>query len=552
MNPSSLSADDFCHRTLSALAAFTIGLSSFAAVVAFQVSTPGVAGATGSPIPTISNIPSSATPGGSFTPAVLTSSSGATSVTSTTPSICSVNQDGSVSYLAAGTCSLTSHVAATQANFGFGLNHPFGVAVDALGNVYVADTGNSRVEKVSPTGTQTTIGPGFSNPFGVAVDTLGNVYVTGYAYNHVEKVNPTGTQTTVGSGFFRPQGVAVDTLGNVYVADYAYGEVAKVALDGTQTTIGSGFGQPCGVAVDPLGNVYVADTGNNRVEKVSLTGTQTTIGSGFSGPLGVAVDPLGNVYVADTGNNRVEKVSPTGTQTTIGSGWSAPSGVAVDPLGNVYVAEYANYRVVEVTPAVDGAAQSFTINPPATPTGISAVAGNQSALVSWTNPASNGDPATHNEVQYSTDRSTWTTASATLSPSATTYTVTGLTNGTGYYFRVIALDGTGNPSAPDTMGVTVTPTVPPPPVHKPGAPTRVSAVTHGSSVRITWHAPRSNGGARITRYKVLLAPGGKTCTTAKLSCSVSGLKIKSYYTISITATNSAGTGPATTLRHVKG
>ena len=402
--------------------------------------------------PTLSNNPSSGTVGGRFTPVVDEgTSTGTTSVTSSTPSICSVNQKGSVSYLAAGTCSLISHVAATQTTIGSGLNSPYGVAVDASGNVYVADYNNNRVQKVTPTGTQTTIGSGFSNPVGVAVDASGNVYVADVGNNQLEKVTTTGTQTTIGSGFSLPYGVAVDASGNVYVADCNNNQVEKITPTGTQTTIGSGFSNPVGVAVDASDNVYVAERGNNQVEKVTPTGTQTTIGSGFSNPVGVAVDASGTVYVADHDNNHVEKITPTGSQTTIGSGFNHPTGVAVDASGTFYVADTTNNRVEQVAPAVDGAAQSFSVAPCA-----------------------------------------------------------------------------------------------------PGAPSHVKAKSRGARVTISWHAPSSDGGDPITTYQAKASPGGKSCKTSGLSCTISGLDPRKKYTVSIKAKNALGYGPAVTKRKVTG
>jgi len=209
--------------------ALVVTFSGVLAIVGFQAAGSASAGATGSLTPTISNLPTSAIPGGSFTPTVATSSSGTTSITSSTPAICSVNQDGSVSYLAVGTCSLMSHVAATQTTIASGFSSPRRVAVDAAGNVYVPDYGNSRVEEVAPDGTQTTIGSGFANPTGVAVDAAGNVYVADYGNNRVEKITPTGTQTTIVSGFAGPYGVAVDASGIVYVGDTNNNRVEEVA-----------------------------------------------------------------------------------------------------------------------------------------------------------------------------------------------------------------------------------------------------------------------------------------------------------------------------------
>ncbi len=277
---------------------------------------------------------------------------------------------------------------------------PQGVAVDSPGNVYVADSsgsisapyGNNRVEKFTSTGTYVTqfgcatgvcsVGsaPGqFFEPYGVAVDSSGNLYVADFGNSRVEKFTSTGTYVTqwgsygFGPGQFdTPRGVAVDSSGNVYVTDYGGRGVEKFTSTGTYITqwgsYGSSNGQfkgPSDVAVDSDGNVYVVDSGNVRVEKFTSTGTYVTqwgsYGSGpgqFFGAEGIAVDSSGNVYVADERNNRVEKFTNTGTYVsqlgcatgacTAGSApgqFNGPTGVAVDSSGNVYVADRNNNRV---------------------------------------------------------------------------------------------------------------------------------------------------------------------------------------------------------------
>ena len=305
--------------------------------------------------------------------------------------------------------------AATAATF----NIPRGVAVDGA-TLYVADWGGQKIRKVAA-GIVTTLagsgrsgfadGPGtaaaFYFPSGVAVDAGGNVYVAD-SWNHdVRKVSAGGAVTTLaGSGsngsadgtgsvasFFEPAGVAADGFGNVYVADTLNQRIRKVAPGGVVTTLaGSGtrgfadgtgttakFTYPYGVAADGSGNVFVADSGNHAIRKVTFGGVVSTLaGTGVSGsadgpgtaasfntPYGVAVDALGSVYVADWGNSKIRKVTPGGTVSTLagtgsmgsvdGPGTSAtfwgPSAVALDAQGNVYAADAGNYKIRKVTAA---------------------------------------------------------------------------------------------------------------------------------------------------------------------------------------------------------
>jgi len=216
--------------------------------------------------------------------------------------------------------------------------YPQGVAVDGNGNVYVADTDNSRIQKFSSDGT---------------------FLVTW------------GSEGSENGQFLKPYGIAVDGNGNVYVADTGNSRIQKFSSDGVFLTTwgskGSEDGQffwPYGIAVDGSGNVYVADTENHRIQKFSPDGGFLTKwgskGSGNgqfgrsgltdlkffgspSGPFGLAVDRNGNVYVADTCNDRIEKFSPDGgfltTWREYGDSLYVPSGVAVDGNGNVYVAD---------------------------------------------------------------------------------------------------------------------------------------------------------------------------------------------------------------------
>ena len=293
---------------------------------------------------------------------------------------------------------------------------PTSAVVDASGNLYFADSLNNRIRKLAGSTVDTYAGNGLvsrsgdggaatgaqlNGPLGVAVDAAGNLYIADTANNAVRRVSGgvisnfagTGTAGSSGDGnaasgaqLSGPQGLAVDSSGSLYVADTQNNKVRKVS-NGTITTVagtgtagfagdGAAAGSaqlnlPFAVAVDAAGNLYIAEFGNNRVRMVSTNGNISTLAgngvSGFSGdggqatsamlngPQGVAVDGAGNVYIADSANNRVRRVAPNGVITTVAgngiAGFSGDGGfgvnaqvgnpvaVATDSVGNVYIAD---------------------------------------------------------------------------------------------------------------------------------------------------------------------------------------------------------------------
>ena len=265
----------------------------------------------------------------------------------------------------------------------YNFRYPRGIAVDAAGNVYVADTWNHRIMKFSSNGKFITKWGSygkegnyqFYGPNGIAVDAAGNVYVAD-TYNHrIMKfssdgkfIKKWGSNGSKNNQFKYPSGIAVDGAGNVYVADTENHRIMKFSSNGKFITkwgsYGKGayhFNNPFGIAVDTAGNVYVADTYNHRIMKFSSNGKFITkwgsSGSGdyqFYSPSGIVVDAAGNVYVADASNCRIMKFDSDGKFITKwgnrGSGnyqFDYPQGIAVDAAGNVYVADTWNYRIMK-------------------------------------------------------------------------------------------------------------------------------------------------------------------------------------------------------------
>jgi streptogramin lyase len=297
--------------------------------------------------------------------------------------------------------------------------YPTGMCINADGFIFIADRENNAIRKVTPLGDVSTLAgtgsPGivndkdaaakFSAPNGLAIDASGNVYVADQGNSVIREILTTGTVVTFagkGSGgaangkadtatFRGPAAIAFDSGGNLFVADEGNNLIRKITPQGIVSTFaGSGkngsangqdtlasFSEPVGLAVDASNNVYVADEGNNLIRKITPAGAVTTFaGSGASGnadgvgtsasfnePTGLAADANGNVYVADSNNNLIRKIASDGTVTTFaGSGqlgfangaltsasFSAPQGLVVDVYGNVYVTDSGNNLLREIT-----------------------------------------------------------------------------------------------------------------------------------------------------------------------------------------------------------
>ena len=249
------------------------------------------------------------------------------------------------------------------------LSHPASVVVDAAGNLFFSEYFENRIRRVDSSGIITTIagtgeqgfdgdgGPAgqaqLSRPIGVAVDAAGNLYIADSSNRRIRKVDPTGTITTFVALSGRPQGMSMDAADNLFIVNGGRPRILRVAPSGMITMIAgtgsSGFSgdggpanraqlaAPSDVAVDAAGNLFIADENNHRIRRVDSSGIITTIAGtgvrGYSGdggpaiqaqlarPRGLAVDAASNLYIADHGNHRIRKVDPSGTITTVaGSG----------------------------------------------------------------------------------------------------------------------------------------------------------------------------------------------------------------------------------------
>ena len=336
-----------------------------------------------------------------------------------------------------------------------------GVAVDAAGNIYIADTTNNRIRLVTKSsGNITTVaGTGYAgflgddgpavaanlnDPTGIALDAAGNIYFADSVNNRIRMISKTDSKITTVAGngnkgfsgdnglavnaqLYTPYGVAVDTAGNIYIADSLNHRVRMVTKSDSKITTLAGNGDtgysgdkglaaaavlnyPVGVGLDSAGNIYIADTNNNRIRMISKsdgnllittvagTGSNGNTGDGdlatsatLNGPKGVAFDKLGNMFIADTNNNKIRMVTKSDSKITTVAGIAVggfsgdmgpatlaalryPIGVAVGLNGNIFIADTGNGLVRMVTSITITSAPTFaptsapTFKPTSAPT----------------------------------------------------------------------------------------------------------------------------------------------------------------------------------------
>jgi len=297
--------------------------------------------------------------------------------------------------------------------------YPRDIAIDSIGNLCVADASNDCIRKITPRGFVSTIAGGgtaafadgqgtsakFFFPRAICIDLNDNIYVCDTNNHRIRKITPSGAVTTIagdgteafadGQGtsakFNYPNGIAVDFTGNLYVCDTYNDRIRKITPAGLVTTIAgnggtTGFadGQgtaasislPSGITIDSSSNLYVSDSNNHRIRKITPAGLVTTIaGNGsatfadgpgesasFYYPAKLTVDSGGNLYVCDEFNNRIRKITPAGLVTTIagstvgyldGQGTSAkfnrPEGIVVDLNNTLYIADSNNSLIRKIS-----------------------------------------------------------------------------------------------------------------------------------------------------------------------------------------------------------
>lgn len=289
---------------------------------------------------------------------------------------------------------------------------PQNVIFDATGNFFIADSGNHQIRKITPAGVVSTFAGstlGFANglgslamfnePIGMVLDATGNLYVVDSSNNKIRKISPVGlvstfAGSTLGSEdnnvgilakFNNPNGITIDATGNLYVTERS--KIRKISPSGAVTTFAGSdsgfvdatgldakFDGPRGIIIDNAGNFLVTDSGNHKIRKITPLGVVTTFAGSvigfqdgtletamFNFPTGLVQDVAGNIYVADVQNHSIRKISTTGQVSTIagstngsqdGPGanakFSFPSGITINTLGNLFISDFGNNKIRKI------------------------------------------------------------------------------------------------------------------------------------------------------------------------------------------------------------
>jgi sugar lactone lactonase YvrE len=215
-----------------------------------------------------------------------------------------------------------------------GLDHPYGLAFDSAGNLYVSSSGDNRIVKLTPGGAGSVFAnAGLNTPTGLAFDSAGNLYVANAGNNTIRKFTPGGVGSLfANTGLSVPVGLAFDSAGSLYVANSGNNTIRKFTPGGFGSLFAnSGLNDPRGLAFDSAGNLYVANAQANTIEKFTPGGVGSVFTSNVNGPIGLAFDSAGNLYVADSGTDTIDKFTPWGSGTVFAYGPDNPSLVAIIP-----------------------------------------------------------------------------------------------------------------------------------------------------------------------------------------------------------------------------
>ncbi|MFN8185364.1 MAG: fibronectin type III domain-containing protein [Candidatus Nanopelagicales bacterium] len=433
---------------------------------------------------------------------------------------------------------------------------PFIIAAGPDGNLWFTETKGNRIGKITTSGTITeytaagwTPGNGPDDPgpddpgvelWGITAGPDGNMWFTEASGDKVGRITPAGVITefpvTAGAD---PLGITLGSDNHLWFTEASLDQIGRMSQTGVLTneySAGMATDDPVAIATGQDGNMWFVYLHGHKIGRITPTGTINEFSNGLTplaGPRRITAGPDGSMYFTESGANKIGRINPEGKILEFSGLTDNPAGlrgIITGPDGNLWFSEASAHKIGQLT----------TPTAPGQTTGVNGTPGNAQVSLSWTAPTSNGGALITGYKIEVNDGTSWTTAVDDPGNATTTRTITGLTNGTQYKFRVSAINGIGTGSAsPASADIT--------PYTVPGKTTNVTGEPGDSQVTLSWTAPPANG-SPITGYTIEVKADG-TWTTAVANTGspatsrvVTGLSNGTQYRFRVTAINLAGPG----------
>jgi sugar lactone lactonase YvrE len=241
-----------------------------------------------------------------------------------------------VSYVGGSIGRFDSTTGANLGLFASGLHSPRGLTFDAAGNLYVANTNNATINKITPDGTVSVFasGGGLDFPYALTADVRGSLYASNLGNNTISRIAPDGTVSLFATGMNRAHGLTFASDGNLYASNYEDATVLKIDATGATSlfAVGNGMSNPVGI-VSVGANLFVANSRNDTISLLDSTGSVSLFaaGGGLSFPVGLTADSAGNLFAANFNGYNISRIAPDGTVSFFVNTDGGPAATAFAP-----------------------------------------------------------------------------------------------------------------------------------------------------------------------------------------------------------------------------
>ncbi|MCL5276471.1 MAG: fibronectin type III domain-containing protein, partial [Deltaproteobacteria bacterium] len=402
-------------------------------------------------------------------------------------------------------------------------NGPIAIAIDPSGNVWVVNQKSNTVTELGPNGSRTGDYPTGQKPDALAIDLMGNVWIANSDDNTVTVLSPSGTTIGTYPAGDMPAAIAVDSSYDIWIADWSSDTLSQLNRNGSLISTYTSGGMPSCIRLDPSGNMWVTNWWDGTVTKLALDGS--TIGTYSTGnrPHGIAIDSSGNIYVTNNYGNTVSVLTSAGI--TIGTypAGSGPAGIVIDTQGNVWVTNQTDGSLTELLGIAKGTG-AVTGTKPSPPANLTASVSSSQATLNW---SASGSAGSYNVYESTVSGGPYTMLGST---SSTSYGVTNLSKGTAYYFVVTAVNASAESWYSNEVKVII----------YLSSPTGLSATSADREVTLLWNGVLGASGYNVYTSTTTGGTYTKVGATGALHFTITGLITGTTYYLAVAAFNSAG------------